>query len=312
MHAVTFDTFGGPEVLRWTELPVPTAGAGEVVVRVAAATVNPTDMLLRTGLPAPAMNDARPPYIAGMEFAGHVHQLGEGSADLQPGQAVMGIVRPRRLQGGAYAEYVCVPMASVVPLPPGSDLAAAATVPMNGLTAWLSLEWLALPKGATLLVTGGAGALGGYVIQLARHAGLRVVADARDEDESLLRQLGAADLVPRGEAMAAAVRALHPNGVDGLVDAALLGEPAFALVRDGGAIVLVRPTLPQPDGRVRHHFVSVSQHVTRQDALRQLAALVQQGTLTPRVSQRLPARDAAKAHERLAQGGQRGRIVLEF
>lgn len=312
MHAVTFDVFGGPEVLRWSERPLPQAGRGEVVVRVAAATVNPTDLMMRGGEQATTMTALAPPFIAGMEFAGHVHQIGTDSPGLQPGQAVMGIVNPRRPQGGAYAQYLCVPAASVVPVPPGVDLAEAATVPMNGLTAWLSLEMLALPRGASLLVTGGAGALGGYVIELAKRQGLRVLADAKEADRELLRKFGANALLPRGEGMAAAVRALHPGGVDGLVDAALLGETAIALVRDGGAVVLVRRTQASEESRVRLHFAAVGQHVNRQDALQQLAALLQKGSLTPRVALRLPAQQAAEAHRRLAQGGLRGRIVLEF
>lgn len=312
MRAITFDSFGPPEVLQWTELPVPSPGPGEVVIRVAAATVNPTDTLMRAGQQAAAMTSLTPPFIAGMECAGHVHACGDGVTRLQVGQPVMAIVNPRRPQGGAYAEYVCVPSASAVPVPAGTILAEAATVPMNGLTAWLALELLALPAGATLLVTGGAGALGGYVIQLARQQGLRVIADAKETDRELLQRLGADAVVPRGDGMAAGVRAMCPAGVDGLVDAALLGDIASALVREGGSVVLVRSTQASADTRVRRHFVSVGQHVGRTDALEQLAALMAQGKLTPRVALRLPARQAAEGHRRLEQGGLRGRIVLEF
>jgi NADPH:quinone reductase-like Zn-dependent oxidoreductase len=313
MHAAAFDSFGPPEVLRWTELPMPTAGRGEVVVRVAAATVNPTDILMRSGQQAASMATLQPPFIPGMEFAGHLHQLGDGVSHLQPGQPVMGIVNPRRPQGGgACAQYVCVPAASVVPLAVGTNLVEAATIPMNGLTAWLSLELLALPHGATLLVTGGAGALGGYVIQLAKDQGLRVVADSKEDDRKLLQGLGAHAIVPRGEGMPTAVRELHPGGLDGLVDAALIGDAANNVVRDGGVVVLVRSSQAAHDTRVRHVVVSVGQHVTRTDALARLATLLEQGRLTPRVALRLPAQQADQAHRRLAQGGLRGRIVLEF
>lgn len=312
MYASAFDTFGPPEVLHWTKLPMPTAGPGEVVVRVAAASVNPTDTMMRSGQQAASMATLRPPFVPGMEFAGHVHQVGEDVRHLQPGQAVMGIVNPRQPQGGACAQYVCVPAASVVPLADGTSLVDAATVPMNGLTAWLSLEMLGLPAGASLLVTGGAGALGGYVIQLANDQGLRVVADAREDDRPLLQRLGAQAVVPRGDGMPAAVRALHPGGVDGLVDAALIGEAATGLVRDGGAGVLVRSSQMAHDARLRLQVVSVGQHVTRTDALARLATLLELGRLTPRVALRLPAQRADEAHKRLAQGGLRGRIVLEF
>ena len=119
----------------------------------------------------------------------------------------MGIVNPRRPGGGALAEYVCVPSASVAVLPKTVDLVEAATIPMNGLTAKMTLEALDLPPGAVLLVTGAAGAVGGYLIQLAKHAGLRVVADARDPDRELLLRLGVGEVVPRGKGMFPAVRA---------------------------------------------------------------------------------------------------------
>jgi len=162
MLASAFGEFGAPEVLQVMTRPMPAAGPGEVVVRVRAATVNPTDILMRSGRQAALMRDLPPPWVAGMEFAGHVHAVGSGDvAGLEPGQAVMGLVNPRRPAGGAHAQYVVVPAASVVPLAAAADLVGAATVPMNGLTAWMALQALALPAGATLLVTGAAGAVGG-------------------------------------------------------------------------------------------------------------------------------------------------------
>jgi len=310
MRTVVFQAFGGPELLRVIERDIPVAGPGEVVVRVAAATVNPTDLLMRSGKQAALMTGLVPPYIAGMEFAGQVHQIGPGDSRLQPGQPVMGIVNPRRLEGGAHAEFVCVPTASVAPLPEGTDLVAAATVPMNGLTAKMALEALALPPGASLLVTGGAGAVGGYVIQLAKAAGLRIVTDAKDAAQELVRELGADEVVPRGKAMAAAVRSLYPAGVDGLVDTALLGAEASALVRDGGAVAWVRRANAGTDARLRHHVVGVLDQAANTAALDWLAERLRAGALKPRVAVRLPFERADEAHRLVEQGGLRGRVVL--
>ena len=212
MRAVAFTEYGGPDVLRVMELPEPTATAGEVVLRVVASTVNPTDTLMRAGKQARMMTRLTPPYIAGVEFAGYVHRVGDGATTLSVGQPVMGIVNARRPGGGAHAEYVCVPAASVAPLASTTDLAEAATVPMNGLTAKLTIDLLGLPSGATVLVTGGAGAMGGYAVQLAKHARFNVIADAKDSDVDLLRRLGADDVVPRGNAMDAAIRERFPGG----------------------------------------------------------------------------------------------------
>ena len=310
MRAVVFDRFGPPDVLHVAQLPSPVAGEGEVLVKVAAATVNPTDLMMRSGQQAKAMIGLEPPFIAGMEFAGYVHALGGRSSRLEPGQAVMGIVNPRRSQGGAHCEYVCVPEASVVPTPEGLDIVSAATLPMNGLTASMALQALALSAGATLLVTGGAGALGGYVIQMARHMGLHVIADAKEQDRDLLARLGATELVPRGEGMAASIRVNHAAGVDGLVDAALIGNAAAAVVRDGGVVVSVRRTQVIDTQRLKAAYIGVLEQATNTEALASIADLAREGAITPRVAQILSFDHAADAHRLLEQGGLKGRIVL--
>lgn len=312
MRAVVIPSFGGPEVLTVVDLPMPVAEPGEVLVKVAASTVNPTDLNLRAGTQAALLKGLAPPYIAGMEFSGTVHTLGAGARGFTPGQPVMGIVNTRRARGGSQAEYVAVPAASLVPVPSGHDLIEAATVPMNGLTAYLSLEMLALPRGSSLLVTGGPGALGGYVIQLARHAGLRVVADGKDSDHALLRQLGADLLVPRGPEMSAAVRTLFPSGVDGALDGASLNDVSAALVKEGGSFVSVRRSAVVTDQRVRHHYVGVLDRATDTAALQWLADRWREGVLTTRVARRLPCTAAAEANRLVAGGGMRGRVVLTF
>lgn len=316
MKAVALHSYGGPQVLELLDLPEPEPAPGRVIVRVLAATVNPTDTLLRSGKQAAGMAGLEPPFVPGMELAGHVHQVGAGVEGWRIGQPVMAVVNPRRPEGGAQAELVSVPAESLVPAPDSLDLVDAATLPMNGLTALKVVEALREPGGLsagdTVLVTGGAGALGGYVVQLARHAGLRVVADAHDSDADLLRSLGAESIVPRGPAMSGAVRALRPAGVDAAVDAALLGDAVTELVRDGGPCVSVRGPRGDGDTRVRHHAVSVTQYAEDTGALARLAHAVADRVLTPRVAHRLPPARAAAAHELVERGGLRGRVVLTF
>ena len=310
MRAVVFDQFGPPQVLRIAELPLPKASPGQVVVRVAAATVNPTDLMMRSGQQASRMTHLKPPFIAGQEFAGYIHELGAPSDRLKVGQPVMGIVHTRTPDGGAHAEYVRVPEASVVPVPEDSDLVEMATIPMNGLTALMALQAVDLPAGATLLVTGGAGAVGGYLIQMAHEAGLVVVADAKDEDRDLLLRFGATHIVPRGEGMAHAVRARYPDGVDGLVDAALIGDAAAELVRDGGHVAYVRSTQVFDTERLRVKYVHVLEQIGNTSALASLAEKARSKVLTARVAHRISMADAVTAHQFLERGGLRGRVVL--
>src|SRR5262245_16790886 len=225
MRAVTFAKLGGPEVLAVSELPVPQPGPGEVRIRVAAATVNPTDISFRSGrqlsVEQLAEMGVHPPYIPGMELAGVVDAAGEG-APWRAGERVMAIVNPRRPGGGAQAELVVVPAASVARVPDGASVEAAATLPMNGLTVRLALDQLALDPGQTLGVTGAAGAVGGYAVELGVAAGLRVIAVARPQDEALVRRFGAEKFVPSGDAAMRQVHDAAPGGVDGMIDAAVL------------------------------------------------------------------------------------------
>lgn len=312
MHAVGFTEFGGPGALRILDLPEPKAGPGEAVVRVRASAVNPTDVALRSGALRPLMAGLAPPFVCGVEFAGHVHELGEGVAGLRIGQPVIGLVNARRPGGGAHAELVVVPAASLAPAPASLDLAQAATIPMNALTASMCLDALALPAGSTVLVTGGAGVLGGYTIQLAKRRGLRVVADAFDDDVALLERLGADEIVPRGGAMAQSVRRRHPRGVDGLVDAAALGDAAASAVRDGGGAAIVRASRPVTDARLRRSVISVFDRAGDSATLQALSAAAQNGSITPRLGRRLPFAAAAEGHRLVEKGGMRGRVVLVF
>jgi NADPH:quinone reductase len=308
MRAVGVTRFGGPEVLEIVELPVPEPGQGEVRIKVAAATVNPTDTGLRAGLRAP--DDRPPPYVPGMELAGVVDAVGPGSAGFRPGDRVMAIVLPAH--PGAQAEHVVVPADSMARVPDGIDLVAAATLPMNGLTVRLALDLLALRPGDTLAVTGAAGAVGGYAIELAAHEGLRVIADASPADADLVKSLGAHVVVERGAGLVPAIRRELPTGADALLDAAVIGAPVLGAVRDGGQIAAVRPFRADSERGITVRLVWVGEYLHAGDKLAELAELAATGKLTLRVAAALPAEQAAQAHRRLEAGGTRGRLVLTF
>lgn len=312
MRAAAFTEFGGPEVLVLTSLPRPEPGPGQVRVRVKAATVNPTDVVRRSGGRQTEMRTEPGPYVVGMEFAGTLDALGP-SVDTRRavGEAVMGVVLPSG-SNGSYAEYLVVPARSVVPVPRGVDFTHAATIPMNGLSARMSLDLLGLTPGQSLAVTGAAGAYGGYVIQLAKADGLHVIADAAAEDEELVRALGADVVVQRGPQVAQRIREVAPAGVDGLADGAVLNALVEQAVKDGGRIVTVRFFRGEPVRGVTYHLLMVRDYTTEQEKLDELRTLAEDGRLTTRVATTYPIEQAAEAHRRLEAGGLRGRIVLTF
>src|SRR4051812_8988173 len=239
MRAAGVTEFGGPEALHLVDVPDEPLGPGEVRLRVAAATVNPTDTHARAGAYAERDPVKQPPWVPGMDVAGEVVEVGDGVAHVAPGDAVMGIVVPTGAHGG-YREDLVLPGDSVVRAPAGTAAVAASTLPMNGLTARLALDLMALQPGQVVAVTGAAGAFGGYVVQLAKADGLTVVADASEADEDLVRRLGADVVVRRGDDVADRIREQFLAGVDGLADGAVQDALVLPAVKDGGAVATVR------------------------------------------------------------------------
>jgi NADPH2:quinone reductase len=312
MRAVGLFTHGGPEVLQVVDLPEVHAGPGQVRIHVHAATVNPTDTLARNGTRAEQQKADPPPYVPGMDVAGVIDEVGSGVSDrLKVGDAVMAIVLPKGSHG-AYREQIALDARSVVHAPAGKTETESSTLPMNGLTARLSLDLLKLSPGQVIAVTGAAGAYGGYVIQLAKTEGLTVIADASEKDEELVASLGADIVVRRGDDVASRIRSHFPQGVDGLADGAVLNELVIPAVRDGGAFTSVRgfEGIAQRDIRFTTTFVRNYAHdFEKLDRLRQL---VEAGRITLRVAEVYPPEKAADAHRRLEAGGTRGRLIIQF
>ena len=310
MRAVVITKPGDLDVLEVVDRPARKPRPGEVRIAVKAAAVNPTDI----GLRQRGGGDLPAPWVPGMDAAGVVESVGPDVDRLKVGDDVMAAVSPRRPEGGAQQELLVVPEASVVPIPDGATLVEAATLPMNGLTALSGLDLLGLKAGDTLAVTGGAGLLGSYVIPLAKEQGLRVIADAKPEDEELVRSFGADVVVPRGQAFTDAVLEAAPDGVDGLYDTALLRRAAFPAIRDGGQIVVVRGWDGDEveDRGIRVHPVMVARVLDRTDWLEQLRALASDGRIKLRVAAEFPPEEAAEAERLMDAGGLRGRAVIVF
>lgn len=322
----------GTDSLEVIEAPIPEPGPGQVRIKVAAAAVNPVDLATSNGVLADiGLTAPRLQVGLGWDVAGTVDAVGPaltrpavGSAGTGSTEGREGVSRERASVGvgravvgladligrglKTHAEYVVLDVDAVVPAPVGLELVAASSFALNGLTAKQALDALQLEPGQTVLVTGAAGGVGGYAVELAKHRGLTVIAAAGQDDEELVRRLGADYFVPRSADLATAVRDLVPQGVDGLVDAAIVGIGAQEAVRNGGAHAhLVAGPPPAQLRGIRVSTILV--HANSKD-LAELVSLVEAGALSTRVAGTYSLDDAATAYGRLAKGGVRGRLVL--
>jgi NADPH:quinone reductase len=318
VRAVVITEPGDVDVLEVADRPTREPGDGEVRIAVKAAGVNPVDITLRKRGLGP---DVPRPWTPGMDAAGEVESVGGGVDRLRVGERVMAAVDPFRTEGGAQQELLVVPTASVVAIPDGATLAQASTLPMNGLTAIGGLEMLGVREGDTLAVAGGAGLLGSYVIAVASMRGIRVIADARPQDEELVKSFGADVVVPRSASFGDAIRAVAPDGADAVYDTALLYRDAFPAIRDGGALLVVRgwdadntitPLHEVEERGIRVHPHVISEVLERTDWLEGLRRLSSAGRLKLRVAREFPPEDVAEAHRLVEAGILRGRAVIVF
>ncbi|KXP00305.1 Erythronolide synthase, modules 3 and 4 (plasmid) [Tsukamurella tyrosinosolvens] len=286
MQAVHVRPGGAPAIV---EVPVP---AGEVLVRIAAAAVNPVDAFTAAGGPRDA-GWAAPDAVLGLgwDLAGEVVAVGDGAA-IAPGTRVAAIVADPTV--ATFAEYVALPAADVAPIPDGIGTVDAAALPLASLTAAQALDLVGEP-GGDLLITGAAGAVGGFAVPLAVRAGWTVTGLARPADAEGVRDAGA-------EAATGLT-----GGYDAALDTASLGESVAATVRDGGAYIAVLPgTEPRTD-RIRSVAVSVRADGQRLAGLFDLAA---QGVLAPRVRATFPLARFDEALAAAATRGARGKVVV--
>jgi NADPH2:quinone reductase len=317
MKAIGLTEFGGPDVLCVVDLPTPEPGPGELRIRVHTAAVNPTDATFRAGGRAAQLAGRTPPYIPGMDAAGVVDKVGPDTSErLKPGDRVIMLVVPMGPHGGTYAEQVVASEASVVRAPKNATDAAAATLLLNAVAAHLALDALALGPGQSVAVTGAAGAVGGYAVQLAKARGLTVIADAVLDGADAVLALGADHVVERGPEFTDEVRSQFQGGVPGLVDGANLDAAALPVIADGGVLASLKGWTG-PDSGPAERGISVRPissfgSVTDTALLEKLRDLAEDGTLSLRVAEVMPAQLAAQAHRRLAAGGISGRIVLDF
>jgi NADPH:quinone reductase len=302
MKAVVVSEAGGPDVLKIEERESPVPGPAEVVVRLAAANVNPTDLGAREGNYPPGKGIEGPPYVLGWDFAGEVISVGDDVAAPSVGESVVGMI-PWYEEGGrlgTYAEQVLARWEWVVPLPAGLDPTVAATVPLNALTAEQALDLLDPPHGARLLVIGASGAVGSFAVQLGAEAGLEVTGVAGEGDEDWVAGLGA-EVVSRDQDLGSV------GSFEFVIDAVPVGESAFAAIADGGKVLSTRPVDADPGRSIEQISMLVRPD---RDALVRLVDEVAEGKLRTRISETLPLGEAAEAHRRSEESGHHGKAVL--
>ena len=289
----------GPDSIEIIDVPMIEPGPHEARVAVAAAPVNPVDLAVASGTFHEMGLINQPEWTGlGWDFAGTIVATGQG-VDLAIGTRVAGLVVGFDRDYGTYAEQLVVAAGDLAVVPDGLDLVAASTVPLNGLAAAQIVDLLgdAPSDGNRLLVTGAAGAVGGYVASLARDRGWDVTGLARADDEDFVRSLGV-EFTTHAE-----------PGWDAVADGAVLQERGLALVRDGGTFVGVRPGAAPPAER----GIAVAVVVTQPDGHRlgELLARTASGELPARVHSVVPLDEVAEAHRAVAKGGVRGRYVLQ-
>lgn len=305
MKAISYRSYGGPEVLEYGEIRDPKVGPDSVLVKVRAAAVNPVDRHCRAGH-LDALLDPVFPVIPGWDVSGVVVQPGVAVTEFAPGDEVIGYVREDFLSRGTFAEYVAAPVRTLARKPRNLTFEEAAGLPLAGLTALQVLTGgLEVQEGDVVLVHAAAGGVGSFAVQIARHFGARVIGTASERNHDYVRELGG-EPVAYGDGLAERVRALAPEGVDAAFDTV------------GGETLRVSAELLAPGGRLASiadgDVVGLGGRYcwVRPDAadLARLTALAEADVLTVNVDETLPLQEAARAHELSEAGRTRGKVVV--
>ncbi len=294
MRAVLLTEPGAGPTL--AELPTPRPGAGEVLVRVRASSVNGFDTAVAAGYLA-GMMEHRFPVVLGKDYAGTVEAVGEGVAGFAVGDRVFGVVTKPFLGDGGFGDYVVVgDQVGLARIPDGLDVTTAGVLGLAGTAAVDAIAALGLQPGETVLISGATGGVGAIAVQYAAAAGARVIATARaGEEADFVRGLGAAEVVDHTGDLAGAVRALSPEGVDAAVH--LAGDAAVLL-----GLLAEKGRLASTLGPQEHPAaIPVMAHPS-QSTLDRLAADAAAGTITVPVSRTYSLPDVPAAFADFATG----------
>jgi NADPH:quinone reductase-like Zn-dependent oxidoreductase len=297
MQAVLIRETGGPDVLHYEEAERPEVGDGQVLIRVRAASVNPTDWKSRRGL-----SEVRLPAVLGRDASGTLEvSRADGFAE---GEDVLGYVR-----GGGYAEFALASADTIAKKPAALTFEQAAALPVAGMTAWQALfDRGGLTGGQTALIAGAAGGVGHLAVQFAKLAGARVIGTGSSRNRDFVLGLGADEYVDYTEQdVSQAV-----GGVDVAFDT-VGGDTTESLVptlREGGALVTIASAPPEEAARARGASAQLLVMTPSSEQLARIAELVAGGEVRVEISELLPLTDVQRAHELSESGHTRGKIVL--
>jgi NADPH:quinone reductase-like Zn-dependent oxidoreductase len=304
MRAFTLDGFGAAPALR-DDLPDPSVGDNELLVRVHASSVNPVDMFIAAG-GMKEMAEHEFPVTLGRDFAGVVERVGSGVSRYRVGDEVFGFVLHANpaVHEGSWAELITLPEDNqVAAKPQGLDFAQAGAAPLAGIAAITAFDALAPAAGETVLVVGASGGVGSFFVQLAAAAGANVIAPALPEDRDYLRGLGVSELIDRNSDVSAAVREAHPDGVEAILDVAS-AAPDTALLKDGGR--LASPLGAAGEGPERFNIMAEPTPAN----LQRLAELLDTGALRVPIERSYRLEQADEALQALPTTHTQGKISL--
>ena len=305
MHALLIRRFGGPEVVEFAELPVPEPRAGELLLKVEAASLNPVDWKIRSGK-YPVVGEDKLPFVLGRDLCATV--VTSSDAELVPGTLVHGLMATEH---GSFAEYVLASASELAPVPATLDRVAAAAVPLAGLTAWQGLfDHGGLQAGQRVLIHAGAGGVGHMAVQFAKARGATVIATASTDDVEFVRGLGADQVIDYKKQRFDD----HVRDLDLVYD--LIGgetqERSWALLKKGGALVC---TVQEPSQeQARAHGVRAMRYTAQPkgDQLREIDALIQAGKVRPHVARKYALGEAKEALRALEEGHTTGKLVFDL
>ncbi len=307
MKAVRIHEFGSSNKLVYEDAPKPEAKDGEVLIKIAAAGINPVDSMIGAGK-MEAMVHHTLPLILGWDAAGTIEAVGPGVTNFQPGDAVFAFANIR--VNGAYAEYISLPAAIVVPKPQSLSFDEAASVPLAGITAWEALfEQANLQSGQTILIHGAGGAVGGFAVQFAKAKGTTVYATATGDDVAYVQGLGA-DTVIDYKTEKFEDKA---HGLDAVLNT-LSGDTrarSWGTLKDGGVLVSTLPGAEATPEAAARGIVGKS-FSAHPDAsyLAEIGRLVDTGQVKVRVGAVLTLSEARQAQEQATGGHTQGKVVL--
>ncbi len=310
MKAIIIDAYGDVNQLKEVEMPLPVPGKSEVLVEIHAVSINPVDYKIRSGLMQEKIKYDFP-LIPGLDVSGVVKQLGEEVKEYKVGDAVL--AKTNLLDNGAYAEFVAIDEGLLALKPDNLNFAAAAALPLAGITAWQALvDFAKLKKGETILIHGGSGGVGSLAVQFAKALGAKVSTTASEKNIDFVRELGADQVIPYDKEDFVAVLGKQVDVVFDTIGGDVLAR-SYEVINKGGRLVTIwggaDPILEKKHGVSAMSFVTIEGG----SHLKEIVDLAKDGKVKPVISSTFPLTEKGlrEAHTLSEQGHPRGKIIIQ-